>query len=444
MSIHRLRWVCVAGLNTVFSRRLTRSISERTYPMASLQIDPSGNHHVCFRFAGRRFRRSLKTKSTIEAETRLLRLEENIRFVESGRLEMPSNADAAIFLLSDGKLANKCSAVERIQLSGLFKRYFDGIPGDSLEDTTVGGMKTHQKHLEKHIGTSFHVDTLTRETLQSYVQKRSKAKGIRGRKLSPATIKKELVTLRSVWNWALAEGIVNTSYPLKGVRFPKTDEKPHFQTWTEITRQIERGNLDDAAILDLWDCLFLTREQIEKLLDHVKETANHPFLYPMFVAAAHTGARRSELMRSQLSDVDGTHMIIREKKRVRGKRSTRRVPMSERLADAFAQWQKIHPGGSSTFCLPDIARSKKNRESLLPLTCDEANDHFQRTLKDSTWTVIRGWHCLRHSFCSNCAAQGVDQRIIDVWVGHTTEAMRKRYRHLFPNKEREVIQSVFG
>jgi len=31
----------------------------------------------------------------------------------------------------------------------------------------------------------------------------------------------------------------------------------------------------------------------------------------------------------------------------------------------------------------------------------------------SKWSVIPGWHCLRHSFISNCAARGVDQRLID-------------------------------
>ena len=412
--------------------------------MAWLQNDPSGNFHISFRFAGRKFKRSLKTKNETEAQTRLHRLEENIRLVESGRLELPDAADAPIFLLSDGKLESKRSATERVQLSGLFQRYFDGIPDDALEDSTVEGMKTHQTHLERHIGTRFPIDSLTRETLQSYVQKRAKAPGIRGRKLSPATIKKELVTLRSVWNWALAESIVSTPYPLKGVRFPKTDEKPHFQTMEEIAEQIERGSLDEAAALDLWDCLFLTREEIEELLDYVEQTASHPFIYPMFVAAAHTGARRSELMRSQLSDFNATHMIVREKKRVRGQRSTRRVPMSDRLTKAIEKWRTVHPGGPNTFCIPDIARSKKSRESLLPVTRNEANDHFQRTLAGSKWEVIHGWHCLRHSFCSNCAAQGVDQRVIDAWVGHTTEAMRKRYRHLFPTKEQEVIQSVFG
>lgn len=412
--------------------------------MAWLQTDPSGNYHVSFRFAGRKFKRSLRTKAIKKAEMRLNRLEENVELVLSGRLEMPDEADVATFLLSDGKISKRNRCAERIELTDLFGRYFDGIPNKSLEASTIKGMKLHQGHLEKHIGSKFAVETLTRETLQSYVRVRSKAKGIRGRRLSPATIKKELVTLRSVWNWALAEGIVAHAYPLKGVRFPKSDEKPHFQTWDEITSQIERGKLTDNQILDLWDCLFLDRKQIEDLLDDVQKTANHPFIYPMFVAAAHTGARRSELMRSQLVDVNDDYLIIREKKRVRGQRSTRRVPMSDRLKIAMRDWTAIHPGGLSTFCIPEIARSKKNRESMQAITPDEANDHFQRALAESKWSVVHGWHCLRHSFCSNCAAKGVDQRVIDAWVGHTTEAMRRRYRHLFPNEERKVIKDVFG
>ncbi|WP_417739554.1 tyrosine-type recombinase/integrase [Rosistilla oblonga] len=412
--------------------------------MAWLQTDPSGNYHISFRFAGRKYKRTLKTKNGRQAESRLHRLEENIQLVESGRLELPEGADLPVFLLSDGKLSTTRSPAMRVRLAELFEKYFDGIPSGSLEATTVRGMKLHQRHLEKHIGKNFQIDLLTRETLQGYVQARSKASGIRGRRLQPATIKKELVTLRSVWNWALAEGVVAKPYPMKGVRFPKADEKPHFQTWSEIVAQIDRGNLSDADVLDLWDCLFLSRMQVEELLNHVQKTAKHPFIYPMFVAAAHTGARRSELMRSQLVDVSDSHLVLREKKRVRGQRSTRRVPMSKRLSEALSDWRACHPGGTQTFCVPSIARSKKNRSLTLPMTPDEAHHHFQQTLDGSQWSVLRGWHCLRHSFCSCCAAEGLDQRTIDAWVGHTTEAMRRRYRHLFPNEERKAIQKVFA
>ena len=39
---------------------------------------------------------------------------------------------------------------------------------------------------------------------------------------------------------------------------------------------------------------------------------------------------------------------------------------------------------------------------------------------------------------------GVDQRLINEWMGHQTEEMRKRYRHLFPDQQREALESVFG
>ena len=107
-------------------------------------------------------------------------------------------------------------------------------------------------------------------------------------------------------------------------------------------------------------------------------------------------------------------------------------------------WLSIHPGGQHTFCQYDVFRSKKNRLQPGPVTVGEAHDHFQRTLKRSKWSKLRGWHVLRHSFISNCALKGIDQRIIDSFVGHTTEEMRRRYTHLFPSAKRDAIRSVFG
>jgi integrase len=166
----------------------------------------------------------------------------------------------------------------------------------------------------------------------------------------------------------------------------------------------------------------------------------------MFAFAAHTGARRSELIRAEVADVDfdaGT-VLIREKKRARGQRTTRRVPLSSRLSDALKNWLTIHPGGPMLFAQhADVPHSKTKRTTSTPVTRDEAHDHFKRTLAGGKWRVLRGWHVLRHSFASNCAARGIDQRLIDAWLGHTTE-IRKRYLHLIPSTERSAIRSVFG
>jgi integrase len=78
------------------------------------------------------------------------------------------------------------------------------------------------------------------------------------------------------------------------------------------------------------------------------------------------------------------------------------------------------------------------------LTRTEASDHFNRTLANTPWANLTGWHVLRHSFVSNCAVAGVDQRLIDAWVGHTTEEMRRRYRLLIPSVELQAIRRVFG
>jgi hypothetical protein len=42
------------------------------------------------------------------------------------------------------------------------------------------------------------------------------------------------------------------------------------------------------------------------------------------------------------------------------------------------------------------------------------------------------------------AAAGIDQRIIDDIVGHTSEEMRKRYRHLTPAVKSQAVTAVFG
>jgi integrase len=250
-------------------------------------------------------------------------------------------------------------------------------------------------------------------------------------------------------------------------------------TWAEIEQRIARGGLTltQEEIDNLWDCLFLDTKRIEELLGDVKEHAAHPFIYPMFVFVAHTGARRSEMMRSEVDDLDfqAGEVVLREKKKNRSKKVTfRRVPMSDLFRRVLKEWlANDHPGGRYTFCVGEmVARSKKRskttghqsglerakslkgrmatvrereqRPGLEPLTKKEAYDHFKRTLAGSKWEVVRGFHVFRHSFASNCAAKGVRPDVIDRWMGHQTEEMRRRYRHLFPQETQDALRKVFG
>ncbi|HZZ80781.1 MAG TPA: tyrosine-type recombinase/integrase, partial [Gemmataceae bacterium] len=174
-----------------------------------------------------------------------------------------------------------------------------------------------------------------------------------------------------------------------------------------------------------------------------------------------------------ISDVDfvtGT-VQIHEKKRVRGERTTRRATLTPFLRAVLQEWLAIHPGSDMLFCHnPEVARSKKrsrttghkgkNRATTLqerlatvklriqqarsPLTRNEVHNHLKDTLAASEkWSKLRGYHVFRHSFISALANKGVDQRIIDDIVGHQTEAMRRRYRHLYPEVKANAVNSAF-
>ena len=274
----------------------------------------------------------------------------------------------------------------------------------------------------------------------------------------------------TAWNWGASAGIIAGTYPNRGLVFPKVDERPPFQTREEIERQISGGSLNEGEQEALWECLFLTQPEIAVILDHAKQHSRHGWIYPMICFAAHTGARRSELLRARVTDLDfdGETVLLRECKRVKGRRTTRRAPLSPHLMQVLQAWLGDHPGGPYLFChgkhvtrsrtrsrsaaapLPVIQAPNRDtshrdhRTSCSSLTAKEAHDHFKRTLRGSTWEMLKGWHVFRHSFISCCVAAGVDQRLIDEWVGHTTDEMRKRYRHLVPSTRKQAIRSVFG
>lgn len=414
--------------------------------MASIHRDPSGNFHLHFRFGGQRFKRSLRTKHQRKADAAASHVEENIRLIDEGRLELPDDVDVPTFLLSDGKLAEKPKAKRNIKLGSLFDEFIGRTPDGALEASSVRTFKTHMGHVVRLLGANTFLRSLHTSDLQRYVTARSKEKGRRG-KVSPVTIRKELATLGSLWNWAQTQDLVSGEFPRKGVVFGKHDDKPPFQTWTQVERQIKRDGLNEFEAEPLWHSLYLDTTEIEKLLRHIRNKSSYPFLHPMCVLAAHTGARRSELCRSRVADVDveDSRIVIQERKRSRHKRTTRVVPLSSTARAVLSDWLDIKE--PSPFLFPEMYRVERVRsEKTDPgaVSPKEASDHLNWVLSNSRWEPIPGWHVFRHSFISNCACCGVDQRFIDAWVGHQTDEQRQRYRHLFPDSQQQAMDSVFS
>ncbi len=425
--------------------------------MASLE-NRNGKFRIRFRYLGKPYARSIKTNSQQKAERACVQIERNIELISLGMMQMPDDCDVFDFLLTGKILSENMSSLldetqlnqkkkrrKEVSIGKVFDLYFRAFLRESVEENSYATMQTHRANLSRILGVKTAAATFDIGLVQKYIDKRSKEPGRRGTVVA-ATIRKEITTLFSILQWAVAHGHVGQLPSKKTLRYPKAKQAPVFQTWNEIERKMTLGGLTEDEIAELWESLFLTTEQVSEVLAYVKLVARHEFIYPMFAFAAHTGARRSELLRSRIGDIDfESNMItIRELKRVKGMQSTRRVPMSPFLSRVLRQCMNVHPGGQYTFCMPKkIARSGKRRTVGVPISVDEVHDHFKRPLAESKWEVLNGWHLFRHSFCSNCAAAGIEQRVINEWVGHQTESIVRRYRHLFPNNQQLAIQSVF-
>jgi integrase len=408
--------------------------------MAGIRKKGDG-YHCTFRFQGKRYYFAVGNVTEAQALAKGAEVDETLTLIERGRLTVPDGVALEDFVAAGGKVPKVSARPETVTARQLFDHYLATHANGTIEANSLGTARSHLNQFAETVGERFRVQSLTLLDLQGHVERRRK-KG-----LSAVTLKKEIATVRACWNWAVHGGIIKGVFPGKGLRFPKEEEKEPFRTFAEIEAVIAAENPDDARRDTLWEALYLTRPEIEEFLLHVRQNATLPWVYPMVAFAAYTGARRSEMLRALATDVDlaGGTVTVREKKRVKGKRSTRTAPITPRLAEALREWLAVRPESPFLFCqAPRVTRSKTKREGPTAVTKDEAHDHFKRTVADSKWQVLRGYHVLRHSFISALASEGVDQRVIDEVVGHQSEEQRKRYRHLYPGVMREAIARVFG
>jgi hypothetical protein len=212
--------------------------------MASLE-KRGRSFRVVFRYQGIKYTKSLSTRSEKAAEAAFARLEDNLHRLELGTLEQPDEHELAGFLLGDQRAKPNVptetplpAEPETLTLAALFTTFWDKLPDGSLEQSTVTGMEIHQRQLEKHFHRDFLIGSLTLTQLQEYVERRSQDKGLHGRKVAATTIKKAIVTLRTVWNWGRQHGLIGKEFPSRGIKYPKGTQKQPFMTLAEVERRV--------------------------------------------------------------------------------------------------------------------------------------------------------------------------------------------------------------
>ncbi len=417
--------------------------------MAYLRRDGrTGHWSVGFRFRAQEFHRSCRTNRKSIALRIQATVEETVDMLVTGRLEIPDGVDVGCWILSGGKATGR--RPEKKVSEPRFGELCDSYYEDQRQkaDTTRYLEGIHIKHLKRILRVSARISSIKLDHLKRYADIRLREE-YRGKPTSTVTVRKELVTFRQIWAWAQRNKHVEVSCPLLSsegrwaLDLPKPVEPMKFQTWQQIERRIARGGLCDAEANELWTGLYLDETQVIELLSFVKELALHPFIYPMFAFTAYTGARRSEVVRAEIDDVDldANQIMVRERKRRKHlSASTRFVPLHPQLRSVLQDWLATHPGGTHLFVRPNAIPKGRRQVTPEKLTPNQATHHFKQTLRDSEHDVVAGFHVLRHSFGSNLIRSGrVPSHVVARWMGHTSEEMKQLYQHLFPQDGVEQI-----
>ena len=207
--------------------------------------------------------------------------------------------------------------------------------------------------------------------------------------VKPATVNRELATLKSMFSKAIEWGRLKES-PTRKIKLLKG-----------VTKRLR----------------YLMPDEVQRLISNCSD-----HLKPIVILAVHTGMRKGETLSLRWDQVDFEKEIITL---VDTKNDQRRyVPMDETVKSTLMALEKK---GEYVFCGLRPGR---------PLVWIELS--FHNALEKSGIEDFK-IHDLRHTFASNLIMAGVDLMTVKELLGHKTIEMTLRYAHLAPDHKMRAV-----
>ena len=151
------------------------------------------------------------------------------------------------------------------------------------------------------------------------------------------------------------------------------------------------------------------------------------------------GLRLQEGTHLQVADIDSERLMIHVR---HGKGAKDRyVPLPQRTLQLLRQYWATHRNPVLLFPAEgrdhiDLARSTE------PMSKSSVQDAFHAALKESGNNKRASVHTLRHSWATHLLEAGVNLRLIQEWLGHSSPATTSVYTHLTVKAEQLGTQAI--
>ncbi|MGE3550917.1 MAG: tyrosine-type recombinase/integrase [Geobacter sp.] len=242
---------------------------------------------------------------------------------------------------------------------------------------------------------------ITREAVERYQSERQTEKrlpkkegGECGGAVKPATVNRELATLKHMFSKAEEWGLIPDS-SLKGIRRVKLAR--------ENNKRLRFLSVEESRLL-----VSVSRAGLRELI----------------IFALNTGCRRGEIFNLKWEHVDLKHGFIRIADSKNGE--SRDIPINSTLAGKFRGILR-RLDSPSVIVNPETGTSYQDVKHSFATACRKAG------------IMDFKFHDLRHTFASQLVMGGADLTTVSRLLGHKSLAMTLRYSHLAPDHLKKAV-----
>jgi site-specific recombinase XerD len=180
----------------------------------------------------------------------------------------------------------------------------------------------------------------------------------------------------------------------------------------------------------------LSRDEVRTLLSHVRIAGYRACLTTIYTS----GLRLMEGARLQVADVDSARMMLF----VHGKgKKDRYVPLPEATLELLRGYWRTHRSPQWLFPAPP-RRGLSHALAQAPghMTRSSLQSAFRAAWKQSGINKAAHVHTLRHSWATHLLEAGVNLRLIQHYLGHSSPQTTAIYTHLTAEVRRSAIDPI--
>jgi site-specific recombinase XerD len=179
----------------------------------------------------------------------------------------------------------------------------------------------------------------------------------------------------------------------------------------------------------------LSPEEVWQLLNQIRLPHYRVCLSVIYAC----GLRLLEGVRLQVSQIDSARMQLHIRSGKGNK--DRAIPLLERtLTQLRAHWLTHR---NSTWLFPSPGRLGEGRTTATtPMEQSGLQKAFRRAVQELGLNKPASVHSLRHSWATHLLESGVNLRLIQLWMGHTSPTTTAIYTHLTRNAEGQATEAL--